>query len=46
MFFLLPHVQQPMIEQVTNYFLGNGNNPCSGEEGAVVMQLLDAFTIK
>ena len=45
-FDLLPHVQQPMIECVTNYFLGDGDNPCSGEEGAVVMHLLDVFTAK
>ncbi len=42
----LAHVQQPMIECVTNYFLGNTDNPCSAEEGAVVMHLLDAFTAK
>jgi len=43
-FDILPHVQQPMIECVTNYFLGNADNPCSGEDGAAVMNLLDAFT--
>ncbi len=45
-FDILPHVQQPMIECVTNYFSGNGDNPCSGEDGAAVMYLLDAFTSK
>jgi predicted dehydrogenase len=40
----LPHVQQPMIEQVTNYFLNKIDNPCSGDEGAVVMKIIDAFT--
>jgi len=40
----LEHVQQPMIEQVVRYFLGKGDNPCGGEEGAEVMQLLDRFT--
>src|SRR5665213_2593881 len=38
------HVQQPMIEKVVQYFLGEGPNPCSGEDGAEVMRLLDAFT--
>lgn len=45
-FDILPHVQQPMIESVTNYFLGNADNPCSGEDGAAVMNLLDTFTAK
>lgn len=40
----LQHVQQPMIEQTVNYFLGKAPNPCSGEEGAEVMKLIDAFT--
>jgi predicted dehydrogenase len=38
------HVQQPMIEKVVQYFLDKGPNPCSAEDGAEVMQLLDAFT--
>jgi predicted dehydrogenase len=42
----LPHVQQPMIEAVTGYFLDQAPNPCSGEEGAVVMKIMDAFTWK
>ena len=42
----LPHVQQPMIEQVVNYFLGNAPNPCSADEGMEVMRLIDAFTKK
>jgi predicted dehydrogenase len=42
----LPHVQQPMIEQVVDYFLGKSSNPCTGEEGVVVMQLIDRFTGK
>lgn len=36
----LPHVQQPMIEATVQYFLGNADNPCSGEEGAEVMRLM------
>ncbi len=42
----LPHVQQPMIEKVVAYFLGNAPNPCSGEEGVAVMRLIDDFTGK
>jgi predicted dehydrogenase len=37
------HVQQPMIAAVTNYFLDKGQNPCSGEEGALIMQLMESF---
>lgn len=40
------HVQQPMIEKVVKYFLDEGLNPCSGEEGVMVMKLIDAFTKK
>ncbi len=40
----LQHVQQPMIERVVQYFLGNGINPCSGEEGVVVMKWIESFT--
>lgn len=42
----LQHVQQPMIEQVVNYFLGEGPNPCSAEDGLKVMKLIDQFTAK
>jgi predicted dehydrogenase len=42
----LEHVQQPMIQQVVDYFRGRGPNPCSADEGAVVMELLDRFTMK
>lgn len=42
----LQHVQQPMIEQVVNYFLDEGPNPCSAEEGVKVMKLIDQFTTK
>jgi predicted dehydrogenase len=40
------HVQQPMIEKVVKYFLDEGPNPCSGEDGVEVMKLLDDFTKK
>jgi hypothetical protein len=39
----LQHVQQPMIENVVKYFLNQGSNPCSGEEGVKIMQLIDRF---
>ena len=37
----LPHVQEPMIQKVVQYFLGEGENPCSGEEGVEVMKMMD-----
>jgi predicted dehydrogenase len=40
----LPHVQQPMIESVVQYFLGETSNPCSAEDGVIVMRLIDALT--
>ena len=40
----LQHVQQPMIEEVVHYFLGEAGNPCSADEGVTVMKWLDAFT--
>jgi 1,5-anhydro-D-fructose reductase (1,5-anhydro-D-mannitol-forming) len=36
------HIQQPMIEQVVNYFMQKGPNPCSLQEAAIVMQMMDA----
>ena len=39
----LQHVQQPMIENVVKYFLDEGPNPCSGEEGVEIMKLIDQF---
>jgi len=42
----LQHVQQPMIEKVVEYFLHEGPNPCSGEEGVAVMKLIDEFVVK
>ena len=45
-FELMQHVQQPMIEKVVDYFLDKGPNPCSGEEGAAVMSLIDRFTAR
>ncbi|MBK6635212.1 MAG: Gfo/Idh/MocA family oxidoreductase [Chitinophagaceae bacterium] len=39
----LQHVQQPMIGKVVQYFSGEAENPCSGEEGVELMGWLDAF---
>jgi predicted dehydrogenase len=39
----LQHVQQPMIEKTVQYFLGEGPNPDSGQEGAEVMRLMEEF---
>lgn len=40
----LLHVQQPMIEKIVDYFLDKQTNPCSGETGLKVMELIDRFT--
>lgn len=42
----IPHVQQPMIEQVVNYFLDKGPNPCSASEALIVMEMMDRLTGK
>jgi len=39
----LQHVQQPMIERVVAYFLGQSPNPCSAREGVEVMKMMDAM---
>ncbi|WP_397445746.1 Gfo/Idh/MocA family protein [Polaribacter sp. R77954] len=39
-----PHVQQPLIEQTVNYFLGKAANPCTIDDGFEVMKILDTFT--
>lgn len=38
------HVQQPLIAQTVNYFLGKATNPCTIKDGVDVMKLLDTFT--
>jgi predicted dehydrogenase len=40
----LQHVQQPLIQNIVNYFLGKGPNPVSGEDGAMAMWLMEQFT--
>ncbi len=42
----LRHVQEPMIEATVRYFLGKGPNPCTGEEGAESMRMIDAFVAR
>lgn len=38
------HVQQPMIGEVVNFFLGRGPNPCSASEAAKTMRMMDLMT--
>jgi predicted dehydrogenase len=40
------HIQQPMIQLVVNYFLGQGENPCPATEGIEVMKIMDSFCKK
>jgi len=40
------HIQQPMIEKIVAYFSGGGPNPCSIDEAIVLMDIMDAFTLK
>ena len=42
----LVHVQQPMIEHVVEFFSNESSNPCSGEDGAEIMRLMDELTAK
>lgn len=37
------HIQQPMIEKVTRYFSGQGENPCPAEEAIASMRLMEGF---
>lgn len=40
------HIQQPMIAKIVTYFKGEGPNPCTIDEAVVLMQIMDAFTLK
>ena len=40
----LQHVQQPMIAAVVEYFSDRAENPCSGQDGALIMQWMEAMT--
>ena len=37
------HIQQPMIERVCRFFEGDGPNPCTGEEGTRVIEIMNSF---
>lgn len=37
------HNQQNHIQQVVNYFLGKGENPCSADDAILSMQVMEAF---
>lgn len=43
---LLPHVQEPMIWEVVQYFLGRRDNPCDVRVGQLGIQIMDSFTIE
>ncbi|WP_439131331.1 Gfo/Idh/MocA family protein [Polaribacter sp.] len=38
------HVQQPMIQQTVNYFLGLDKNPCTVKDGVTIMKTMELFT--
>ncbi|MDF2432696.1 MAG: hypothetical protein JWP44_2327 [Mucilaginibacter sp.] len=40
------HIQQPMIEKIVAYFNDEGPNPCSIDEAVILMDIMDAFTVK
>lgn len=42
----LPHVQEPMISQVVDYFQGKRENPCTAQEGAQVMEWIDQIAVQ
>lgn len=37
------HIQQPMIEKIVQYFLGNADNPCSATEAMQSMEMMEQF---
>jgi predicted dehydrogenase len=37
------HIQQPMIQQVVDYFLGTAPNPCSIHEALKSMEVMESF---
>ena len=42
----LEHVQQPMIAEVVRYFSSQSTNPCTGEEGALIMKWMEQMAGK
>ncbi len=37
------HIQQPMIEKIVPYFLGNADNPCSAADAIQSMEMMEQF---
>lgn len=37
------HIQQPMIEKIVPYFLGNASNPCSAADAIQSMEMMEQF---
>jgi predicted dehydrogenase len=37
------HIQQPMIEKIVQYFLGNADNPCSATDAIQSMEMMEQF---
>lgn len=38
------HIQQPFIQETVSYFSGRRDNPCSVEEGTIVIDIMDKFS--
>lgn len=38
------NIQLPLIDKVVKHFIGEGENPCTGEDGLKVMEVIDKFT--
>lgn len=38
------NIQMPHIDKVVKYFMDEGENPCTGQDGLKVMEIMDAFT--
>lgn len=39
----LDHIQQPMIQEVVDYFRDQGKNPCTAEEAIETMTIMESF---
>ncbi|HTB53487.1 MAG TPA: Gfo/Idh/MocA family oxidoreductase [Ferruginibacter sp.] len=39
------HIQEPMINKVVQYFLGNEPNPCSLEEALISLEIMERFKL-
>ena len=38
------NIQQPLIQQTVNYFLGKRDNPCPVEDGELVISVIEEFS--